>query len=138
MTLRTLLPKYPQVRVVYRDFPLVEIHPWAMTAAIAGRCAYWQNHEGFWKFHDEVFDQQDLISAANVWQKMQDIAADAGLDPSALKTCMADPKAQSAVEKSVQEGARLNITNTPTVFINGRREVGTPSVLEQYIQYANR
>lgn len=135
-TLRALLPKYPQIRFVFKDFPLVEIHPWAMTAAIAGRCAYQQSHEGFWKFHDLVFDNQELISTENAWDKLQDLASQAGLDPTALRSCMADPKTKEAVDKSREEGQRLDIANTPTIFIDGRRQIGgSPAVLEQYLHY---
>jgi protein-disulfide isomerase len=135
-TLRALLPKYPQIRFVFKDFPLVEIHPWAMTAAIAGRCSYQQSHEGFWKFHDLVFDNQELISTENAWDKLQDLALQAGLDPAGLRSCMADPKTKEAVDKSREEGLRLNIANTPTIFIDGRRQIGgTPAVLEQYLHY---
>jgi protein-disulfide isomerase len=136
ISLRAMLPKYPQVRLVYKDFPLVEIHPWAMTAAIAGRCAYNQSHGGFWRFHDLLFDDQELISPENVWDKLQDIASQSGLDPAALRTCMADPKAQQLVENTRQEGIRLHIANTPTVFVNGRRQVGgAAAILSQYITY---
>jgi len=135
-TMRTLLPKYPQVRFVFKDFPLVEIHPWAMTAAIAGRCAYQQSHDGFWKFHDLVFDNQELISAENAWDKLQDLASQSGMDPAAFRGCIADPKTKEAVDRSREEGLRLNIANTPTIFINGRRQIGgTPAVLEQYLHY---
>ncbi len=68
-TLRTIVPAYPQVRFVFKDFPLVQIHPWAMTAAIAGRCAYQESPEAFWKLHDTVFDNQDAISPDSAWQK---------------------------------------------------------------------
>lgn len=135
-SLRAMLPKYPQVRLVYKDFPLVEIHPWAMTAAIAGRCAYNQSHEGFWRFHDLLFDDQELISPENVWDKLQDIASQSALDPAALRACMTDPKTQQSVENSRQEGIRLHIANTPTVFVNGRRQVGgAAAILSQYITY---
>jgi protein-disulfide isomerase len=134
--MRTLLPKYPQVRFVFKDFPLVEIHPWAMTAAIAGRCAYQQSHDGFWKFHDLVFDNQELISAENAWDKLQDLASQSGMDPAAFRGCIADPKTKEAVDRSREEGLRLNIANTPTIFINGRRQIGgTSAVLEQYLRY---
>ncbi|MGH9572741.1 MAG: thioredoxin domain-containing protein [Candidatus Acidiferrales bacterium] len=55
--------KYPQVRLVYKDYPLVDIHPWAETAAVAGRCAYMQSPDAFWKMHDVIFKNQDNITA---------------------------------------------------------------------------
>src|SRR5437879_8572806 len=55
-------PQYPQVRFVYKDFPLTHIHPWAMTAAIAGRCAYRQNPEAFWKLHRSEEHTSELQS----------------------------------------------------------------------------
>lgn len=134
--LRSMLPNFPQVRLVYKDFPLTQIHPWANTAATAGRCAYKQNPAAFWKFHDFVFDAQDVISPENVWQKMQDYAAQAGLDPAVLKTCMADTQTQEEVNKSIAEGEALHVANTPTVFVNGRRLIGPDAAsLEQFIHY---
>jgi protein-disulfide isomerase len=134
--LRALLPTQPQVRLVYKDFPLIQIHPWAMTAAIAGRCAYRQDPAAFWKFHDTLYDNQTLISPENAYQKMQDYAAQSGLDANALKTCMANPQTQEEVKKSMAEGESLHINNTPTIFVNGRRLIGpdTPT-LQQFIQY---
>ncbi len=89
--LRALLPTQPQVRLVYKDFPLIQIHPWAMTAATAGRCAYHQDPTAFWKFHDLLYDNQSIITPENAYQKMQDYATQSGLDANALKVCMADP-----------------------------------------------
>ena len=65
--LRGLLPNYPQLRVVFKDFPLDQIHPWARTAALAGRCAYQQAPPTFWKMYDLIYDSQDVISAENAW-----------------------------------------------------------------------
>ena len=59
--LRGMLPNYPQVKLVFKDFPLDSVHPWARTAALAGRCVYQQNPQTFWKYFDYVYDQQDLI-----------------------------------------------------------------------------
>jgi protein-disulfide isomerase len=135
-TLRAIAPDYPQIRIVFKDFPLVQIHPWAMTAALAGRCAYQQNHEAFWKLCGLIFDNQDVISPQNVWQKMVDFAPQAGLDTDALRTCMASPRASQAVLDNVKEGQALKIATTPTVFVNGRRLIGADrNLLEQYIQY---
>jgi len=75
--MRDMLPKYPQVRVVFKDFPLDSIHPWARTAALAGRCAYQQNPAAFWKLYDAIYDGQELISASNAYGKMTDFAGKA-------------------------------------------------------------
>jgi protein-disulfide isomerase len=134
--LRSILTNFPQVRLVYKDFPLTQIHPWAMTSAQAGRCAYKQNPATFWKFHDMIFDRQDLISPSNVWDKMQEYATQVGLDSAALRACMADTGIQAQINKSIAEGETLHIANTPTIFVNGHRLVGPDATtLEQFIRY---
>jgi protein-disulfide isomerase len=134
--LRGMLPNYPQVRVVFKDFPIEVLHPWARTAALAGRCAYQQDPKAFWKMYDAIYDQQEVISAANAWTKMADFAAASGLDPDAFKACMASPEAAAAVDASRANGQQLEVSSTPTVFVNGRRLVGAdPRLLEQYIKY---
>jgi protein-disulfide isomerase len=136
-TLRGLLPNYAgKIRVVFKDFPLEQIHPWARTAAIAGRCAYQQDPKAFWKMYDFIYDNQEIISAANAWTKMVDYAGQSGLDANVFKSCMASPEAGAAVNASRANGQLLEVTSTPTVFINGRRVVGAdPHLLEQYINY---
>lgn len=135
--LRGLLPKYAgKLRVVFKDFPIEQLHPWARTAAIAGRCAYLQNPAAFWKMYDLIYDNQDLISAANAWTKMTDYASQSSLEPDAFKSCMASPEAAAAVNGSHANGELLEVNSTPTIFVNGRRLVGgDPHLLEQYINY---
>jgi protein-disulfide isomerase len=135
--LRGMLPNYAgKVRVVFKDFPLEQLHPWARTAAIAGRCAYQQDRKAFWKMYDFIYDNQELISAANAWTKMTDYAAQSGLDTAAFKSCMASPDAGAAVNASRANGEKLDVNSTPTVFVNGRRLIGAdPHLLEQYINY---
>ncbi len=133
--LRGMLPNYPQVRIVFKDFPL-DMHPWARTAALAGRCAYQQDPTAFWKVYDAIYDQQEVISASNAWSKMMDFATQAGLNPDGFKACMASAEAGAAVDASRANGQQLEVNSTPTVFVNGRRLVGAdPHALEQYIQY---
>ena len=134
--LRAVLPQYPQIRFVFKDFPLESVHPWAMTAAIAGRCALEQNPDIFWKLHDSIYDSQDLISPENAVDKLVDLATAAGAKPDDLKACMADPKSKDAVKASQQDGANVEVTSTPTVFVDGRRFVGpNANVLQQFIEY---
>ena len=135
--LRGMLPNYAgKVRLVFKDFPLEQLHPWARTAAIAGRCAYQQDPQAFWKMYDFIYDNQEIISAANAWTKMMDYAGQSGLDADGFKACMAGPEAGAAVNASRANGQLLDVNSTPTVFVNGRRLVGAdPHLLEQYINY---
>lgn len=135
--LRNILPNYAgKIRVIFKDFPIEQLHPWARTAAIAGRCAYQQKPEAFWKVYDLIYDNQEIISAANAWGKMVDYASQSGLDADALKSCMASPEASAAVNASHANGEKLEVNSTPTVFVNGRRMVGADvNLLQQYINY---
>jgi len=135
--LREMLPTYTgKVRVVFKDFPIEQLHPWARTAALAGRCAYQQDPKTFWKMYDFIYDNQEIISASNSWTKMMDYAGQSGLDAEAFKSCMASPEAGAAVNASRANGQLLDVNSTPTVFVNGRRMVGADAhLLEQYINY---
>ena len=134
--LRGLLPNYPQVKVIFKDFPIDAIHPWARTAALAGRCAYQQNPKAFWKVYDLIYDNQDLISAATAWDKMLDLAGRAGLNTDTFKSCLASPQAAAEVDASLANGQLLEVRATPTVFVNGRRISGAdPHTVQQYIDY---
>ena len=135
--LRTMLPNYAgKVRVVFKDFPIEQLHPWARTAAVAGRCAYQQEPKAFWKMYDFIYDNQEVISAANAWTKMTDYAAQSGLNGETFKSCMASPEPGAAVDASRANGQQVEVTSTPTVFVNGRRMVGADQhLLEQYINY---
>jgi protein-disulfide isomerase len=134
--LRDIEPQYPQVRVVFKDFPLTQVHPWAETAAIAARCAFIQQPKAFWTFQAQIFNNQDLISAENVWEKVVTFAAQDNLDADAFKTCMSAPEAKAAVEANHRDGEALSVNSTPTVFVNGRPIFGGDKpTLEQYIKY---
>jgi len=134
--IRGLLPNYPQARLVFKDFPLEQIHPWARTGALAGRCAYQQDPKAFWTMYDKLYDSQDLISASNAWDKMVDYATQAGLKADAFKACMTSPEAAAAVEASIANGKLLDVGSTPTLFVNGRRLVGAdPAQLEALLKY---
>lgn len=134
--MRGILPKYPQVKFIFKDFPLDNLHPWARTAALAGRCAYLQDPQSFWKVYDKIYDNQDVITASDAYQKMLDYAAQSGLNPEAFKACLASPEAAAAVNANMENGKLLDVRSTPTLFINGRRLVGAdPHAVQQYIDY---
>jgi len=134
--MRGISQKYPQVRIVFKDYPIEVLHPWARTAAIAGRCAYTQDPAAFWKMYDLIYDNQDIISASNAWMKMTEYAGQIGLNADTFRSCMAGPDAGAAVDASRANGQKLDVNSTPTIFVNGRKMVGADAhLIEQYIQY---
>jgi protein-disulfide isomerase len=135
--LKDIPAKYPQVRIVHKDFPISQIHPWAETAAIAAHCAFVQSPAAFWKVSDALFRTQDLISTANIWDRATQYASDANLDVDAFKACLASPEAKQAVSDSREQGVALGVNSTPAVYINGRLVVGpNAETLSEFIDYA--
>ena len=134
--LQTVQAHYPQLRLVFKDFPLNEIHPWSETAAIAARCAFMQSPPSFWKMQDLIFDNQDVISASNVYDQVVTYARQLNLDTAALQTCMSSPEPKKAVQANHADGVALEVNSTPILFINGRRLAGGDAeIIEQFINF---
>jgi len=114
-TLKQVEKNYPeQVRIVYRQFPLTNIHPHAQKAAEASLCA--NEQKKFWEFHDSMFSNQKELSIADLRQR----AVDLKLDAQAFNQCLDSGKHAGAIQSDIQEGARNGVTGTPALFINGR------------------
>lgn len=126
-TLRENVPAQfaTQVRVVFKDFPLEQIHPWAKAAAIAGRCVFRQSPAGFWRYHDWIYEHQTEITPDNLKTQVLDFAKNAGdIDALQLGHCIDTKATESEVDASIAEGHALHVDATPTLFLNGRRLVG--------------
>ncbi len=107
-----------KIKIYYRNFPLVSIHPQAMKGAMAAMCA---NEQGkFWEMHDQLFATQDVISPEN----SKALAAKLGLDTEKFNSCLDGDKYTDAINKDVQDGSAYGVSGTPTFFINGWRVVG--------------
>ncbi len=127
----SLLKAYgDRVRIVYKDFPLVEIHPWAMHAAIDGNCLAAQNNDAYWEFADYVHGNQQAFPGRNPAEaitKLDATAHDEGvkfkLDQPKLDACV-KKQDDSGVRASMAEGDKLAIDSTPTLFVNGERMSG--------------
>jgi protein-disulfide isomerase len=126
-TLReNLLAAYPrEVRLYYMNFPLESLHPWAKAAAMMGRCIFHQNATAFWDYHDWIFAHQEEITPDNLKDKVLEFAAGKGIDTAQLSKCIDTRVTEEEVEKTKAEGKALEVSSTPTLFVNGRRMVGT-------------
>jgi protein-disulfide isomerase len=129
-----------RVRIVYKDFPLAEIHPWAIHAAVNANCLAAQSSDAYWQFADYAHANQKQITGgeqkppftqqfAALDKSASDIAQRLNLQVGPLQACL---KAQSttAVLASMQEGLVLGISATPSVFVNGERVDGAVPMTE--------
>jgi protein-disulfide isomerase len=124
-----LAADFPKVRITFQQFPLpATLHPWAMKAAKYADCVAKTNPETFWKYVDSVFENQGGIALATADDKLQQLAIAAGLDGGKVSTCAAAPETEARVNKSLQLGQSLDVNETPTLFINGRRVLGIASI----------
>jgi protein-disulfide isomerase len=115
-----------QVRYIWKDYPLVQLHPEAYVAAQAARCAgeqqaYWEMHELLFKNQEAWSGQTDLVTVFVA------LAAPLELDRAALQTCLEDGRYEQAVLDNLDEGQRLGVSGTPTFFVNGYPIVGARS-----------
>ncbi len=120
-----------KVLFVYKDFPLTDIHPWAVHAAVNANCLAAQNNDAFWDFADYMHANQHTInSVPNMPGRLallDKITLDEGqkrnLDMTKLQSCV---KAQddSAVKASMHEADGLGVSATPTMFVNGEKVDG--------------
>ena len=126
-TLVPLLEKFPQqVRLVYRDFPLTNIHPNAQPAAEAAQCAFAQGK--FWEFHDGIFRNQSRLGSAVYFE----LAEKLGLNEKEFTTCVTSGRFADEVTRDLDAARDLGVTGTPTFFINGRPMVGAQP-LESFV-----
>ena len=122
-TLKELRTKYgDRLRLVWKDFPLTQIHPQAFVAAQAGNCAREQGK--FWEYHDRLFANQQALQP----ELLKKYAADVGLNAAAFNACLDSSKYEARVQDALGAGARLGITSTPTAYVNGRMVNGAQPI----------
>jgi len=101
------------LRFVFRNFPLTEIHPHALHAALAAEAAAAQGK--FWQMHDYIFHHQHTLEDSDLEQ----FAAAVGLDLQQYARDMAERPYISRIEEDLKSGIRSGVRGTPTFFING-------------------
>ncbi len=128
-----ILPQYQdKIKIVYKDYPLISIHPWAQHAANDANCLAKESAPAYWTLADYLHANQRSISGSQqnaqaAFNELDRVTLDFGkknsVDLTQLQACI---KAQSGaiVKASMAEGDALNVSATPTVFINGERLEG--------------
>jgi protein-disulfide isomerase len=118
-----------QIRIIYKDFPLLEIHPWAMHAAVDASCLNAQSNDAYWNFVDYLHAHGDEVSGPDrdehkSWAALDRIvrqqSATAKLDSTKLNACLA-AQDETTVRASLKEAVGLGLEGAPALFINGER-----------------
>ncbi len=105
------------VQYVFKDFPLTQLHPQAIAAAEATRCALDQG--AFIEMHDIIFNRQQDWSDRDPVDVFVGYAGQLELDTGAFRDCLTSNQHEAAVLADLQEGVALGVTGTPSFFING-------------------
>lgn len=118
--LKPILARYgDKVRYIRYDLPLVTAHPWALSAAIAGRAIYRQKPELFWDYKKAIYENQEKLNAFVIDEFTRGFAQDHDLD---LARYDADA-ASDALKTEILKGAGTALSNdiraTPSYIING-------------------
>jgi protein-disulfide isomerase len=111
-----------QVRYVFKDFPLTSIHPQAIKAAEAARCAREVGgDDAYWKMHDRLFDGQGQWSGNPEYLTVfKGYASELGLDGVLFDECLDSGRHAAGVEADLREGAGFGVSGTPAFFVNGQ------------------
>ena len=124
-----------RVKIVMKDFPILDAHPWAMRAAVDAHCLAGQDLAAYWDFSDYVHTHQQEVSAKVIKApgSIDTAALDAMAKESAAKYQQVKPEVlqacisaqdQTKVLSSLEEGKSLGVSATPTMFINGQELEG--------------
>lgn len=114
-TLKRIREAYgDRVRLVWKDFPLTQIHPAAFKAAEAAHCA--GDQDRYWEYHDLLFANQQALQPP----RLVELAGELGLDTDVFRSCLDSDRHAVRVQEGVTQGTRLGVNSTPTTFINGR------------------
>ena len=121
--------KTGKVKFIYRDFPILSLHPNAGIAAMSAECA---NDQGmFWQYHDYLFENQ------NSWQKLQSddaadtfkqYAAELNLNTENFNSCLGSGKYANEVNNDLNDGRFYGVTGTPAFFV-GNDKIGYTKII---------
>ena len=119
-TIEALVAAEPNARFVFQNFPL-EMHNWAAKGANYADCVGRASNDAFWKFVSKTYETQADITAENADEKLTAIADGAGVKGADIAACAAKPETKARVDASIALGKSVDVTGTPTIYINGRK-----------------
>jgi len=114
-----LIAAEPTARFVFQNFPL-EMHNWAAKGAAYADCVGQASNDAFWKFVAKTYETQADITAENADEKLTALADGVGVKGVDIAACARTSATKAHIDASVALGKAVNVSGTPTLFINGR------------------
>ena len=116
-TAQIIKEKGNEIAIVYRHFPIAQLHPGAFHEAVATECAYEQGgNEIFWKYIDEVYKRTGSNNSLDP-KELPKIAGDIGLDLASFNSCLDTEKYADKVKEQMKSGNDIGVNGTPKSFI---------------------
>ncbi len=113
---RVFADKNPDVKIVFRDYPITDTHPDAWNAAKAARCVWRQgDRRKYWLYRETLFANQGKLDDANLVMHAEIL----GLDVRKLQLCMADRNVDAEIQRAIDSAEQAGTSGTPTFFVDG-------------------
>jgi len=126
--LKKLMKEYgQQLKFVFRNFPLSEMHEYALAAAIAAEAAGLQNK--FWQMHDAIYENQEQLNE----QYLFTLAEKVGLDIQQFKADIRRAELTDRIEADFQGGIMSGVNGTPSFYVNAKKFEGGAEDLYQLL-----
>jgi protein-disulfide isomerase len=118
-TMDNLVKDFPNARVVYQSYPIVDLHPFAFKAAAYGYCIEKQKNDAYFVYSAAVFDAQDALTTETGDETLKNAVTKAGLDPAAIDACAATQATKDQVDASIKLAQDIGVEQTPMLSVNG-------------------
>jgi protein-disulfide isomerase len=118
-TMDQLSKDFPNARIVFQSFPLVDLHPFAFKAAAYGYCVQKLKNDAFFVYAAAVFDTQEALTPEAGDATLKAAVTKAGLVPAAVDACAATDATKDQVNASLKLGEQVGVDQTPVLSVNG-------------------
>lgn len=110
-----------KVKMYWKDYPLVNIHPWSQPAAETMECVYKEDNEAFWNVKERLFRNQGVLGITTAEDQIIEWASKEGINKTSIRTCLESEDPGNKVDADKREGKNSGVTGTPSIYVNGKK-----------------
>jgi len=114
-----------QIKFVFRNFPLSEMHEYARAAALAAEAAAFQNK--FWEMHDAIYENQRNLNE----HLLMELAVELKLNIPQFKSDLESAQLKDKIDEDFASGIVSGVNGTPSFYVNGKKFDGSAEDLFQ-------